>query len=228
MFTYMCFVHFVVIAQLNFNDHCILASVVGGWDLSPFRVACCSPCTVLSGFLAIRFARDRRRLNLCRAVLAGFAAQDFTSWQVPFVAFSHWPLQLFFTCYCRIETSFEWRLSNSMGDDALVPATVADTGDDALVAATVANTADDTELATIDTGFPNDDSHEGHVADEQVLHGFDVFDVDSAGAAPGFSGVLASDPISSFATLSSDPISQFQSFPENHGHCADLFGVEFG
>ena len=226
MFTYMCFVHFVVIAQLNFNDHCILASVVGGWDLSPFRVACCSPCTVLSGFLAIRFARDRRRLNLCRAVLAGFAAQDFTSWQVPFVAFSHWPLQFFFTCYCRIETSFEWRLSNSMWDDALVPATVADTGDDALVAATVANTADDTELATIDTGFPNDDSHEGHVADEQVLHGFDVFDVDSAGAAPGFSGVLASDPISSFATLSSDPISQFQSFPENHGHCADLFGVE--
>lgn len=113
-----------------------------------------------------------------------------------------------------------------MGDDTLAPAAIAETRADALVAATVADTADDTEIGTNDNVFPNGDSLGGHVADEQVLHGFNVVHLDSAGVVPDFPGVLASDPISEFATLPSDPISQFQSLPESPGQCADLFGVE--
>ena len=73
---------------------------------------------------------------------------------------------------------------------------------------------------------PNDDSHDGHVVVEPVLHGCYEFPVESAGADTEFSGALASDPISLFATLSSDPISQFQSLPENCEPSANFSGYE--
>ena len=102
-----------------------------------------------------------------------------------------------------------------MGDDALAPATVADTGNDALVTDTFADTADDTELATNDTVFADGDSLYEHVADEPVLQGSNFVHVASAGALPRFSGAHASDPISPFATL-----------PSDQTECADLFGFE--